>query len=64
MSYHFTIYHFLIYERHLFVHYVPVRVFEDSLVVGTEYQFNDTVGVLLLLFKRQVCHQTHLVAYR
>ena len=32
------------------------------LVVGTEYQFNDIVGIEFLFLERQVCNQSHLVS--
>ena len=62
--YHFSIYHFLIYERHDFLNLIAVRVPEDALVVDREYLLEHAVGVLLLLLEGQICHQTHLVAYR
>ena len=49
-------------QRHLFVHHVAVGVAELALVVDGEDELEHAVGVLLLLFERQICHQSHLIA--
>ena len=62
--YRFSVYYGIGNQRYCFVDHITIGVSEDTLVIDREYLLEYAVGVLHLLFKRQVRHQSHFVAKR
>ena len=62
--YGFSVYYGIGNQRYCFVDHITIGVSEDTLVIDREYLLEYAVGVLHLLFKRQVRHQSHFVAKR
>ena len=62
--YRFSVYYGIGNQRYCFVDHITIGVSEDTLVVDGEDLLEYAVGVLDLLFKWQVRHQSHLVSDR
>ena len=62
--YRFSVYYGIGNQRYCFVDHITIGVSEDTLVIDREYLLEYAVGVLDLLFKWQVRHQSHLVSDR